>query len=111
MTGSPARSVSSAELESLTVQGFADLPSGNPLAVLTPRERCVFLLRAYRFPWVDIARLLRTTNRGWLYECLRRARGKLERHAGGESFGPPEGLTPGVCGARDRGTRRDNDED
>ena len=95
MTGSPARSVSGREMEGLTAQGFADLPSGDPLAVLTLRERCVFLLRAYRFAWADIARLLRTTNRTWLYECARRARAKLERRAAGGGYGPPEGLTPG----------------
>ena len=95
MTGSPARSVSGPELEGVTAHGFADLPSGDPLAVLTLRERCVFLLRAYRFSWADIARLLHTKNHWWIHECARRAQGKLERRAAGRSFGLPEGLTPG----------------
>ena len=108
MTGSPARSVSGREMEGLTAQGFADLPSGDPLAVLTLRERCVFLLRAYRVSWADIARLLRTTNRTWLHECARRAQGKLERRAAGRAFGPPEGLTPG--GREGRISRGDEDD-
>lgn len=83
-----------------------DLPSGDPLALLTLRERCVFLLRAYRVPWADIARLLRTKNRTWLYECGRRAQAKLERRVAGGTFGPPEGLTPGVSGA----SREDEDD-
>ena len=72
-----------------------DLPSGDPLACLTLRERAVFVLRAYRFAWADIARLLHTRNRTWLHECARRAHGKLERRVVGRSYGLPEGLTPG----------------
>lgn len=108
MRGSPARSLSGVELERRTAHGFADLPSGNPLTVLTLRERCVFLLRAYGVPWADIARLLRTRNRTWLYECARRAESKLERRAGGRAYGPPEGLTPGG-GGRHRGDEEEEE--
>lgn len=87
-----------------------DLPSGDPLALLTLRERCVFVLRAYRFPWTDIARLLRTKNRTWLYECARRAQGKLERRVAGRSFGIPERLTPGGLPCRANVARDDEDD-
>lgn len=70
--------------ESPTFRGSADFAaspltpaSGNPLDLLPPLDRLIYLGRAFRVPMVDLARVLRMS-REQIYYHLRQARAQLE---------------------------------